>query len=76
MSRLEELGISKSDRDSLQQAIREDAAKPGSGPGQKVKAWLSDVTLRLIGVAGRVGESAIGGLIAMAIAQYFALPIG
>ena len=74
LSRLEQLGVAAPERDALADAIAADEASgEDKGRGPRVKAWLGGVLLTTATSAGRVGETASGHLLAMAIGHYYGL---
>lgn len=75
MRYLEGLGIEASDRAELIAALDDDAGERSRemGPGARVSAWIGRVGLKLAGSGGRIGEGAVAGLIAAAIARYFGM---
>jgi hypothetical protein len=68
-------GVEKGDRDKLAEAIEGDDAegRPKDGPGKRVASWLGSMSLKLAASGGRIGEGAVGGLIAAAVARYLGL---
>jgi len=72
---LEEQGVLEQDRTELVAAIRSDTAEGEAKgrPGKSVAAWLGKVSLKVAASGGRVGEGAVGGLIASALARYLGL---
>ena len=69
---LEGLSVGPTDRDALVEAITADAGETEQ-PGSRVRDWLGRMAFRVAAGGERVGESAAGGAIAIAIAKFFNL---
>ena len=68
---LEGQGVGRADREELAAALEADAAGSNSQlrPGDHVRHWIGNMTLKLAASSGRVSEGAAGGLIAGAFPQ-------
>jgi hypothetical protein len=62
-------GVAASDRDELVAALKADKDKLGP----RVKAWLGEMAFKAVGAGERVGEGAVGGVIAVAVARFLGL---
>jgi len=71
---LQTIGLNADALTDLEQALREDQADPDhtdEGPGPRFRNWWTRMTIGSAGVAGKIGVSASGGVVAKLIEAYF-----